>query len=196
MEMWSDGAINELKGALELTDWDVFNSSDLDERTDAVTCYVNYLKDSIIPTREVKIFPNNKPWLNRAVKEALHRKHEAFLHGDTKEKGEANKEARFEIKKAKLQYKRKIEEKFQSNNLKAVWDGMKAMTGQRREQSRPISISGLSGSTEIANALNDFYLRFNDDVVLANNPFDALNENVSSSDFTISVADVKTMFLK
>lgn len=70
--------------------------------------------------------------MNRRVKEALQRKQEAHLHGDAKEKWEAKREAKVEIRKAKLEYKGKIEEKFHANDLKAVWDGMKVMTGQSR----------------------------------------------------------------
>lgn len=55
----------------------------------------------------MKVFPNNKPRLNKAVKDVLHRKHKAFLRGDEKERVEAKKELRYEIKRAKLHYKSK-----------------------------------------------------------------------------------------
>jgi len=90
------------------------------------------------------LFPNNKPWLNGAVKDALHKKHKAYLHGGGRAKLEAKKEVRFGIRRAKLQYKQKLEEKFHSNDLGAVWDGMKAMTGQKKRQNRPINIADLS----------------------------------------------------
>lgn len=118
VELWTIDAIDELKGALESTDWNVFNSSSMDERTDTVISYVNYLKDSIIPTWEIEVFPNNPPWMNRRVKEALQRQKEAHLHGDAKEKWEAKREAKVVIRKAKLEYKGKIEEKFHANDLK------------------------------------------------------------------------------
>ncbi|KAK0136843.1 hypothetical protein N1851_026972 [Merluccius polli] len=120
VEMWTDNAVEELKGALESTDWNVFNNSTtLDERVDVISSYILYLKDLIIPTKCVKVFPNNKPRLNKAVKDALHRKQHAFLCGDVRDKAEAKKEARYEIKRAKLQYKNRIEGKFHSNDLKA-----------------------------------------------------------------------------
>ena len=49
--MWTDSGIDKLKGALECTDWNVFNSSDLDERTEVISSYLKYLKDSVIPTK-------------------------------------------------------------------------------------------------------------------------------------------------
>ena len=157
VEMWTDNAVEKLKGALESTDWNVFNNSttDLDERVDVISSYILYLKDLIIPTKCVKVFPSNKPWLNKAVKDALHRKQNAFLYGDVRDKAEAKKEARYEIKRAKLQYKNRIEEKFHSNDLKAVWDGMKAMTSQDgNKKNRPITIDGFNSNSDFANALN------------------------------------------
>jgi len=47
---------------------------------------------------------------------------------------------------AKLQYKSKIEDTFHCNNLKAVWDGMKAMTSQQNTYNRPISIDGFNSN--------------------------------------------------
>ena len=60
VEMWTDSAIDEHKGALECTDWSVFNSSDLDERTEVISSYVKYLKDSVIPTKHC-YFPITNP---------------------------------------------------------------------------------------------------------------------------------------
>ncbi len=202
VEMWTEDAIEELRGALECTEWDVFkhSSSTLDEMTEVISSYTLHLKNLIIPTKQVKVFPNNKPWLNKAVKDALHRKHNAFLHGDSKDKTEAKKEVRYEIKRAKLQYKSKIEGKFHSNDLRAVWDGMKAMTGQdKRKNSGSVTIDGFDSNSELANALNDFYLRFNDehDFTKARcDILDSLNDITVNPQLTISAISVKHMFSK
>ena len=67
--MWTRDVVDELRGALESTDWNVFNNSstDLDERPGVISSHILYLKDSAIPTKHVKVFSNNKPWLNEAV---------------------------------------------------------------------------------------------------------------------------------
>lgn len=44
-----------------MTDWKVFDSGDLEELTDAVTYYANFLKKRIIPSREVQVFPTINP---------------------------------------------------------------------------------------------------------------------------------------
>lgn len=61
------------------------------------------------------MFPNNKPWLNKAVKDA-----------QSKDGIGAKNRVRYETKVAKLQYKSKIEEKFHSDELKAEWAATKA----------------------------------------------------------------------
>ena len=49
--------------ALESRDWNVFNNSSavLDERPVVISSYILYLKDSVVPTKHVKVFSNNKP---------------------------------------------------------------------------------------------------------------------------------------
>ena len=59
-----------------------------------ISSYILYLKDSIIPIKHIRVFPNSKPWLDKAVKCALHKKQHAFLYGKDKEKVEAKKEAK------------------------------------------------------------------------------------------------------
>ena len=44
------------------------------------------------------------------------------------------------IKKAKLQYKNKIEERLGSNNLKAAWDGVKRMIGLQKAHKKPVHL--------------------------------------------------------
>ncbi|XP_026232656.1 C-type lectin domain family 10 member A-like [Anabas testudineus] len=50
--------------------------------TDTVTEYINFYLDNIIPTRTVRCFSKNKPWINCSLKELLNRKKKAFLAGD------------------------------------------------------------------------------------------------------------------
>lgn len=81
--------------------------SSLDKMTKLVSSYTFHLINLIIPTSEAKVFPNNKPLLNK-VKDALHMKHRGSPHCDSKDKIGAKREVRFEIKRAKQQYRSKI----------------------------------------------------------------------------------------
>lgn len=95
---------------------------DIDKLTVSVCSYISFCKDTVIPKRQVKVYPNNKPCVTKALKNVLERKYGAFLKGDEAEKREARRELRAQIKRAKLQYKNKLEEKLSSNILKAAWD--------------------------------------------------------------------------
>lgn len=55
--MWTESAIEELRGVLECTDWNNFNdnSADFHERVDVIFSYILHLKDSIVPTKCVKV---------------------------------------------------------------------------------------------------------------------------------------------
>lgn len=55
------------------------------------------------------------------LRHGLFKKQDAFKNGGGRDKREAVREVGAEIKKAKIQYKDKFEEKFSSNNLKAAW---------------------------------------------------------------------------
>ena len=120
-----------------------------------------------------------------------------YLKGGDGEKAEAKKEARYEIKRAKLQYKSRTEEKCHSNDLKAVWDGMKAMTSQGNKKHRSITIDGFDSNSELANALNDFYLCFNDEHDFTNvhsDLFDMLSDCTATSQPTVSAHAVRLLF--
>ena len=56
-------AAQALNGCSDCTDWDVFFdvSSTFDEAIDAVTSYITFCTDMLVPVKGVKVYPNNKP---------------------------------------------------------------------------------------------------------------------------------------
>lgn len=84
----------------------------------------------------------------------------AFNDGNIIEVKEINKEIRTEIKKAKFRYKRKIEAKLGSKNLREARRGMKHMTGSYEKGNRRIGLSGFSSEKQLADKLNGFNARF------------------------------------
>ena len=50
--------------------------------TECVTDYISFCVDRIIPTKTVRCFPNNKPWITSDLKKLLKIKKEAFREGD------------------------------------------------------------------------------------------------------------------
>lgn len=160
--MWNEDSSLALQGCFECTDWTVFQDScsDINELTDVVCSYISFCKDFVLPTREVKLYPNNKQWISKDIKELLVKRKTVFNKGDANAERAVRKEIRTEIKKAKLRYKDKIEAELRSNNLKRTWKGMKTMIGSKDRVSRVV-LEGFSSDKDLADGLNVFYTRFN-----------------------------------
>ena len=95
-QLWTHDSIQELRGYFEATNWGVFtdNCTDPDELVDKVTSYVKFCEESIIKTKPVHVYPNNKPWVTKDLKVHLNQKKLAFLKGIKKEYKEKEKEFR------------------------------------------------------------------------------------------------------
>ncbi|PIK33172.1 hypothetical protein BSL78_30013 [Apostichopus japonicus] len=83
VQQWSQESLDQLQSTLDTTDWDMFirSSSDIDELTDAITGYVNFCVDCSVPTKQVKVYPNNKPWITSTVKSVINRKKGILAEG-------------------------------------------------------------------------------------------------------------------
>ncbi|KAI3359708.1 hypothetical protein L3Q82_013804 [Scortum barcoo] len=105
--------------------------------------------------RSVRCFANNKPWITSDIKGLLNQKKKAFKDGDTQELKQIQKELRVQLREAKEQYRKKIEQRMQNNNMRVVWEGMKTITGCSSKRGAPIE-----GDVGRANQLNQFFNRF------------------------------------
>ena len=63
---WSTEHMIGLQGCFDCTDWDVLydEDDDINVNVDVFNSYINFCTDMIVPTKEVIIYPNNKPWIN------------------------------------------------------------------------------------------------------------------------------------
>lgn len=146
-----------MRDCLASTDWSVFQQSwgeDIDGLAHCYSDYLNFCEDIVVPTKTVHCFPNNKPWITSNVKALLNNKKRAFKEGDQEKMKQAQVELKVKLKEAKEEYRQKIEVKLQDNNMHAVWDGMKSMTGMKK------SSRGVEGDLNRANEFNNFYNRF------------------------------------
>ena len=106
----------------------------------------------------MKIYTNNKPWVTKKIKRILNMKKKAFLKQDKDEMKGVQRELKAEIWRGKEEYKGKIEDNFKCNNMKKVWEGTHLISGYKGKGE---GVSGMNTKTsEGANALNDFYARF------------------------------------
>ena len=155
---WTPDSIQRLQGCFESTSWNTFldENETIDEWVEVVTNYILFCRDTCVQQKEIKIYPNNKPWISKEIKCAINRKKIAHMRGNKIDEKEAAKEIRVKIKKGKIQYKEKMEERLRKTDAKNAWSMIKQMGGL------PDKKSAKKSDTEIdPNDLNDFYCRFN-----------------------------------
>ncbi|KAI3360473.1 hypothetical protein L3Q82_002368 [Scortum barcoo] len=118
---WSPEAEQALKDCFETTDWEALQGShngNMEEMVDCTTDYINFCMDTVVPVRSVRCFANNKPWITSDIKGLLNQKKKAFKDGDTQELKQIQKELRVQLREAKEQYRKKIEQRMQNNNMR------------------------------------------------------------------------------
>ncbi len=88
---WSSHSEAMLQAALDDIDWDMFraSSSDVSEFTDVAVSFVNTLTEQATETITVRTFPNQKPWVDRTIHDAVNKRtaayNEALLSGNMSE---------------------------------------------------------------------------------------------------------------
>lgn len=96
----------------------------INELTDVACSYISFCVENVIDSKMVICHSNNKPWFNAELKNLLKKK-----SGDKVAYSMVRKEIRTAIAKAKYNYKEKIKYKLSHSDQRAVWNGMKLMTG-------------------------------------------------------------------
>ncbi len=77
---WSSHSEAMLQSALDDVDWDMFraSSSDVSEFTEVAVSFVNTLTKQATETITVKSFPNQKPWVDRTIRDAVNKRTAAY----------------------------------------------------------------------------------------------------------------------
>ncbi|XP_030272344.1 uncharacterized protein LOC115581424 [Sparus aurata] len=164
VQIWSEDSVSSLQACLDCTDWDCFYDSceNIDVLGDTVSSYISFCVNSIIPSKKVVVYPNNKPWVTKELKTVINKKKRTFFTGDLLEKKALSREVRKEIAKAKVNYKNKIEMRFAGGNIRAAWQGLKSIAcvnKQADEAKQHTTIKGVPNA-ELPNAFNCFFSRF------------------------------------
>ncbi|KAI3376224.1 hypothetical protein L3Q82_016727 [Scortum barcoo] len=129
---------------------------DIDSLTDCITDYINFCVETTVPTKRVRCFSNNKPWVTPDLRALLQEKRTAFQSGDRDELRRVQRDLKRKIKECKASYRRKMEDHLQQNNAREVWRGLQAISGQGKNERR----NPEPGDRDWANKLNLFFNRF------------------------------------
>ncbi len=101
---------------------------------------------------------------------------------------QASYDLRKSIKVAKRQYKNKVEEQFNTNNARSMWQGINNITGFKRNKPATVNIA-----TSLPDELNIFYARFEaDNTAHTESAPAAAAEEVSA--LSLSITDVTRSF--
>jgi hypothetical protein len=154
---WSDECINTLKSCFDCTVWEELydDGCELDQNVDVCCSYIQFCTDVIVPRKAVTVFPNNKPWITKDVKEVINKKKRA-LSGDRTNLKEIQKELNCKISDAKLVYKDKVEGLFKSSRSREAWKGLKYLCGCTTKNCMPEP----DDVNVYVDELNNFYARF------------------------------------
>ncbi len=158
IQCWSDQSDAILQDCFDHVDWDMFRAAsddDIEEYSDSVTCFIWTCIEDVIPTKIIRIYPNQKPWINSDVRSALSARTSAFKSGNTDDRKQASYDLRRSIKAAKRQYKNKVEEQFNNNNPRSMWQGINNITGFKGNKPATVNIAA-----SLPDELNTFYARF------------------------------------
>ncbi len=124
-------------------DWDLFlaaSDDDIEAYSDSATSFISKCIEDVVPTKIIRIYPNQKPWINSDVRSALSAWTSAFKSGNTDDRKQASYDLRRSIKAAKRQYKKKVEEHFNTNKARSMWQGIKNITGFKGNKPATVNI--------------------------------------------------------
>ncbi len=158
---WSSHSEAMLQAALDDVDWDMFraSSSDVSEFTDVAVSFVNTLTEQATETITVRTFPNQKPWVDRTIRDAVNKRtaayNEALLSGNMSVYKASCYALRRAVSAAKHRYKERIESHFQLNDSRRMWQGLRTICAFGNKSSAEVS-----ADPSLAEELNTFYGRF------------------------------------
>lgn len=154
LRVWPECASEQLQDCFECTDWSIFVDDNIDTYTSSVLFYIKSCMDVVTITKQIRIFPNNKPWMNKDVRLQLKARNMAFRSGDLQNYNVARSELKRSIRDAKTAYRRRIEGHFENSDPRRAWQGIQHIIKQVNNNNSPTN-----NSTVIAGDLNHFFSR-------------------------------------
>ncbi|KAI4887106.1 hypothetical protein NFI96_003143 [Prochilodus magdalenae] len=155
IKTWPEGASSQLQDCFERTNWDVFEDQDPEEYTSTVLYYIKNCVVNVTVDKNIRVYPNQKPWLTKEVRILLNERNAAFRSGDRALYSAARTNLKRGIKEAKTTYKRKIEDHFNNSDPQQVWRGIQPLTNHKTK-----SCTTVKGDALLAEERNCFFARY------------------------------------
>ncbi len=125
IQVWPEWSSGQLQDCFSHTDWTVFVEDDIDIYTSSVLFYIKCCIDNVTIMKRIHIFPNSKPWMTNNVKLLLKTRNSAFWSGDTQQYSTARMNLKKGVRKAKANYRQKIENYFSNLDPRRAWQGIR-----------------------------------------------------------------------
>ncbi len=152
IQCWSDQSDAILQDCFDHMDWDMAASDDdIEAYSDSVMCFIRKCIEDAVLTKTIRIYSNQKPWIDSDVRSALTARTSAFKSRNTDDRKQASYDLRRSIKAAKRQYKNKVEEQFNTNNPRSMWQGINNIIGFKGNEPAIVSIAA-----SLSDELNTF----------------------------------------
>lgn len=71
IRVWSPESIEKLRACFDCTVWEEFHHDSLDEISTVTTDYIEFCVQSVIPTKKINMYPNNKMYFTKDVKHTM-----------------------------------------------------------------------------------------------------------------------------
>ena len=81
--------------------------------------------------KRIWVYPNQKPWMTGGVQQLLKKRNTTWRSGDKDLYSTAQANLKRGIKKAKANYRRRIEDHLSSNNSRKMWQEVQYLTNYR-----------------------------------------------------------------
>ncbi len=186
---WSSHSEAMPQASLDDVDWDMFraSSSDVSEFTEVALSFVNTLTEQATETVTIRTFSNQKPWVDRTIRDAVNHRTAAYNAGLSSGNMSEYKALCYSLRRAVRAVKRSnreiIESHFQLNDSQRMWQGLKTICSSGNNSSAEVRADPL-----LAEELNTFYGRFecNGGATL---PISTSGSSRQSSDHVITLSE-------
>ncbi len=169
------------------------SSADVSEFTDVALSFVNTLTEQATETVTIRTFSNQKPWVDRSIRDAVNHRTAAYnaglLSGNMSKYKASCYALRRAVRAAKLRYRERIESHFHLNDSERMWQGLKTICSSGNKSSAEVRADPL-----LAEELNTFNGRFECNGGSTTLPISASESSRQSSDdhvITVSEDEVR-----
>ena len=154
--IYKDNHCEDLRACFETTLWDnmLTSDDDINTQTDIITGYINFCTDLCIPTKKVKKYANQKPWVTKQVIDMIDAKHKAHLAGNKKLYHKLKRQISKENKKSREHYSKKIQQHL-ANDPANAWNDIKKISGLPTNATQPATHINIK-----PDELNKFFSRY------------------------------------